>query len=123
MELKNLLDKNYNRQELDPIKLGQVITEFTDIDLEKYGEDVIGRTYEYFLGNFFKKQGQKGGEFYTPASIVQLLVELIEPNKGRIYDPACGTGGMFVQARRHMQTNNLKPNSLIVYGQEYQNKI
>ena len=123
VELKNLLDKNYNRKELDPIKLGQVITEFTDIDLEKYGEDVIGRTYEYFLGNFFKKQGQKGGEFYTPASIVQLLVELIEPNKGRIYDPACGTGGMFVQARRHMQTNNLKPNSLIVYGQEYQNKI
>ncbi|NQZ29379.1 MAG: N-6 DNA methylase [Mycoplasmatales bacterium] len=122
IELKGLFDKDYNRQELDQSKLGKVVSEFSNIDMEKYEEDIIGRTYEYFLGNFFMKQGQKGGEFYTPKSIVKLIVDLIEPEKGKIYDPACGTGGMFVQARQHIIDMGKNPDDLVVYGQEYQNK-
>ena len=122
IELKGLFDKDYNRKELDQSKLGQVVSEFSNIDMEKYGEDIIGRTYEYFLGHFFKKQGQKGGEFYTPKSIVKLIVDLLDPKKGKIYDPACGTGGMFVQARQHILEMNESPDDLVVYGQEYLNK-
>lgn len=120
--LKGLFDKNYNREELDQTRLGNVVSEFSNIDINKYGEDIIGRIYEYFLGQFFLKQGQKGGEFYTPPCIVKLLVELIEPNKGTIYDPACGTGGMFVQARKHLIDIKEDPTSLTVYGQEFQDK-
>lgn len=122
MVLKGLFDKNYNREELDQIRLGNVVSEFSNIDINKYGNDIIGRIYEYFLGQFFLKQGQKGGEFYTPESIVKLLVELIEPNKGKIYDPACGTGGMFVQARKHLINIGEDPSVLTVYGQEFQDK-
>lgn len=120
--LKGLFDKNYNREELDQTRLGNVVSEFSNIDINKYGDDIIGRIYEYFLGQFFLKQGQKGGEFYTPPCIVKLLVELIEPNKGTIYDPACGTGGMFVQAKKHLIDIGEDPNSLTVYGQEFQDK-
>lgn len=121
-DLKGLFDKNYNRTELDQTRLGNVVSEFSNIDINKYGDDIIGRVYEYFLGQFFLKQGQKGGEFYTPSGIVKLLVELIEPNKGTIYDPACGTGGMFVQARKHLIEIGEDPTSLTVYGQEFQDK-
>lgn len=120
--LKGLFDKNYNRSELDQTRLGNVVSEFSNIDINKYGDDIIGRVYEYFLGQFFLKQGQKGGEFYTPSCVVKLLVELIEPNKGTIYDPACGTGGMFVQARKHLIEIGEDPTSLTVYGQEFQDK-
>lgn len=120
--LKGLFDKNYNREELDQTRLGNVVSEFSNININKYGEDIIGRVYEYFLGQFFLKQGQKGGEFYTPTCIVKLLVELVEPNKGTIYDPACGTGGMFVQARKHLAEIGEDPTSLTVYGQEFQDK-
>lgn len=120
--LKGLFDKNYNREELDQTRLGNVVSEFSNIDINEYGEDIIGRIYEYFLGQFFLKQGQKGGEFYTPTCVVKLLVDLIEPNKGTIYDPACGTGGMFVQARQHLIDTNEDPTSLTIYGQEFQDK-
>ncbi len=120
--LKGLFDKNYNREELDQARLGNVVSEFSNIDINKYGDDIIGRVYEYFLGQFFLKQGQKGGEFYTPPCIVKLLVELIEPSKGTIYDPACGTGGMFVQAKKHLEDLKEDATALTVYGQEFQDK-
>ncbi len=100
--LKGLFNKNYNRSELDQIKLGKVVSIFSNIDLKEFGEDIIGRTYEYFLGHFFKKQGQKGGEFYTPKSVVELMVNILNPTNGTLYDPCCGTGGMFVQARKKL---------------------
>ena len=97
-ELRGLLDKHYSRPELDQRKLGMVVSEFANLNLIESDKDTLGRIYEFFLGHFFKKQGQKGGEFYTPFSIVKLLVELIQPDEGMIYDPACGTGGMFLQS-------------------------
>ena len=120
--LKGLFDKNYNREELDQSKLGMVISEFSDIDIFKEGEDIIGRVYEYFLGEFFKKQGQKGGEFYTPKSITRLLVDIIDPKEGLIYDPACGTGGLFIQSKQHIIENKGDFTKLTIYGQEYLNK-
>ncbi len=120
--LKGLFDKNYNREELDQTRLGNVVSEFSNIDINKYGDDIIGRIYEYFLGQFFLKQGQKGGEFYTPQCVVKLLVELIEPNNGTLYDPACGTGGMFVQAKNHLKEIGEDHSSITIYGQEFQDK-
>ncbi len=120
--LKGLFDKNYNREELDQTRLGNVVSEFSNIDINRYGDDIIGRIYEYFLGQFFLKQGQKGGEFYTPPCIVKLLVELIEPREGTLYDPACGTGGMFVQAKKHLEDIGEDSSALTVYGQEFQDK-
>ena len=121
-ELLGIFDKNYAREYLDQIKLGKVVSIFSNVDLSEYGEDVIGRTYEYFLGEFFIKQGQKGGEFYTPKSIVSLMVNLINPISGKLYDPCCGTGGMFVQAKQHLSKTNKSSNHLKIFGQEYQNK-
>lgn len=121
-ELLGIFDKNYSRDYLDQIKLGRVVSIFSNIDLSEYGEDIIGRTYEYFLGEFFIKQGQKGGEFYTPKSIVSLMVNIVNPIDGRLYDPCCGTGGMFVQARQHLLESNKSTDSLLIIGQEYQNK-
>ncbi len=121
-DLKGLFDKKYNREELDQQKLGMVISEFSDIDILKEGEDIMGRVYEYFLGEFFKKQGQKGGEFYTPKSITRLLIDIIDPKEGLIYDPACGTGGLFIQSKQHIIENNGDFSKLTIYGQEYQNK-
>lgn len=80
--------------------------------------DVLGRVYEYFLNKFAFQEGKKGGEFYTPRSIVRLLVEMIEPYKGRIYDPCCGSGGMFVQSDKFVQEHQGKINDLSVYGEE-----
>lgn len=120
--LKGLFDKNYNREELDQTRLGNVVSEFSNIDINKYGDDIIGRIYEYFLGQFFLKQGQKGGEFYTPQCVVKLLVELIEPKNGTLYDPACGTGGMFVQAKNHLKEIGEDHSSITIYGQEFQDK-
>lgn len=120
--LKGLFNKNYNRSELDQIKLGKVVSIFSNIDLKEFGEDIIGRTYEYFLGHFFKKQGQKGGEFYTPKSVVELMVNILNPTNGTLYDPCCGTGGMFVQARKKLEQDNKDANSLVIYGQESQAK-
>ena len=121
-ELEGLFEKNYNREEIDQIRLGKVVSEFSNMNLEEFGEDIVGRTYEYFLGEFFKKQGQKGGEFYTPKNIVNLMVQIIDPKEGKIYDPAAGTGGMLVQARKHIIEKGGNPDKLVPYGQEFQNK-
>lgn len=120
--LKGIFNKNFNKEGIDQIKLEDVIKIFSDEDLsEDDNEDMIGRVYEYFLGKFFKDRGQKGGEFYTATSIVKLMVNLIKPLKGTIYDPACGTGGILVQAKRYIQEHDGKIEDITVYGQEYNN--
>nr|WP_318023362.1 N-6 DNA methylase [Ureaplasma parvum] len=89
----------------------------------QFNEDLVGRIYEYFLGEFFRKQGQKGGEFYTPKTVVELLIDILDPNDNiKMYDPACGTGGMFVQARNYLHEQNKDYNKLVIYGQEYQSQ-
>ena len=114
--LKDVLPKNYKR--LERSTLVELLRDFNDIPLDA-GGDVFGKIYEYFLGKFAMSEGQKGGEFFTPTSIVRLIVEVIEPFHGRIYDPACGSGGMFVQSARFVENHKRKPNDEIsVLGQE-----
>lgn len=101
--LKGVLPKDYGRASLDKQRLGELIDLVGTIglgDAESRSKDVLGRVYEYFLGKFANAEGKGGGEFYTPQSVVKLLVEMIEPYKGRIYDPCCGSGGMFVQSEK-----------------------
>ena len=115
-ELKDVLPKTYNRLENDT--LISLLKTFASIPMDVEG-DVFGKIYEYFLGEFAKGEGQKGGEFFTPTSLVKLIVEIIEPFHGRIYDPACGSGGMFVQSAKFIETHHKNPNSeIMVYGQE-----
>lgn len=116
-ELKNVLPKDYARPEIDKIKLGELVDIFTfDIGGQQAkANDILGRVYEYFLGHF----GSTEGEFYTPPSIVKLLVELIEPYKGRVYDPCCGSGGMFVQSAKFIEEHQGNLSDISVYGQEY----
>lgn len=123
-ELKGLFNKNYNREELDQGRLGQVVSEFSNIRIDE-SKDIVGRVYEYFLGQFFLKQGQKGGEFYTPKSIVELLSKIVDPDGKKprsIYDPTAGTGGMLVQARKSIIENKGNPDNLNAYGQELMNE-
>ena len=99
--LKGVLPKDYARPGLDKTRLGQLIDLVSNIqvgDEEARSKDVIGRVYEYFLSQFASAEGKKGGEFYTPRCVVKLLVEMIEPYRGRVYDPCCGSSGMFVQS-------------------------
>ncbi|WP_051619141.1 type I restriction-modification system subunit M [[Mycoplasma] collis] len=122
-ELKGLFEKNFNRSDLDKERLIELIKIFSNKDFANFQDDIIGRIYEYFLGNFFKKQGQKGGEFYTPISIVKLMVSIINPQENvKIYDPACGTGGMFVQTKQYLKSKNKDTNQIKVYGQEFSNQ-
>ena len=115
-ELKDVLPKTYNRLEKDT--LVTLLKNFNLIPMDIEG-DVFGKIYEYFLGNFAMKEGQKGGEFFTPISIVKLIVEIIEPYHGRIFDPACGSGGMFVQSARFVENHKKNPTDEIsIYGQE-----
>ncbi|MFI5093735.1 MAG: N-6 DNA methylase [Candidatus Acidiferrales bacterium] len=115
-DLKDVLPRTYNRLEKDT--LFTLLKAFNSIPMELEG-DVFGKIYEYFLGNFAMKEGQKGGEFFTPTSIVKLIVEFIEPYHGRIFDPACGSGGMFVQSARFVQNHKKNPTDEIsIYGQE-----
>lgn len=119
--LKGVLPKNYARQELLPEMLGGLIDVFSRKDLaaEEYKDlDVLGRVYEYFLGKFASQEGKAGGEFYTPRHVVQLLVEMLRPYRGRVFDPACGSGGMFVQADKFVRAHGGNRNDLAVYGQE-----
>ena len=98
--LKGILPKVYGQQKLDQKSLGGLIDLIGSItlgDAEAQAQDVLGRVYEYFLGQFALAEGKKGGQFYTPESIVRLLVEILEPYNGRVFDPCCGSGGMFVQ--------------------------
>jgi type I restriction enzyme M protein len=119
--LKGVLPKNYTQRELLPESLGGLIDTFSRQDLaaEEYkGLDVLGRVYEYFLGQFASNEGKKAGEFYTPRSVVQLLVEMLQPYHGRVLDPACGSGGMFVQADKFLVAHGGSRNDLSVFGQE-----
>ncbi|MGG6353487.1 N-6 DNA methylase, partial [Pseudomonas putida] len=119
--LKGALPDNYfSRLGLDASKLSALIDVINNIDtLAKPGEDVVGRVYEYFLAKFAIAEGKGKGEFYTPKSIVNLIAELIEPYKGKIYDPCCGSGGMFVQSMKFIQNHKGNKKDISVYGQEY----
>lgn len=117
-DLRDVLPKNYTRQGLTRDVLWSLLRLFASIPLDIEG-DIFGKIYEYFLGEFAKAEGSKGGEFFTPTAIVKLIVEIIEPFHGRILDPACGSGGMFVQSARFVQNHRHDPNAEIsIYGQE-----
>ncbi|MGV8168822.1 MAG: N-6 DNA methylase [Candidatus Nanoarchaeia archaeon] len=119
--LKGVLPKDYARPSLDKQRLGELIDLIGTIglgDKENKSKDILGRVYEYFLGQFADAEGKKGGQFYTPASIVKLLTEMIEPYKGRVYDPCCGSGGMFVQSEKFLLAHGGKVDDIHVFGQE-----
>jgi type I restriction enzyme M protein len=119
--LKGVLPKIYGRPTLDKMRLGQLIDLIGTIGMGGSGhlsKDLLGRVYEYFLGQFADAEGKKGGQFYTPGSIVQLLVAMLEPYKGRIYDGACGSGGMFVQSEKFVEQHRGRKDDISVYGQE-----
>ena len=116
-EIQGILPKNYSRPELDKILLGELIGEITDIDTQNKG-DFLGEVYEYFLGEFALAEGKKGGQFFTPTCVVELLVNIIEPFKGRIFDPCCGSGGMFVHSEKFIEAHKGKVNDLSIFGQE-----
>jgi type I restriction enzyme M protein len=120
--LKGVLPKNYGRADLDKRLLGELVDligsiGFTDVD--HGSDDVLGKVYEYFLGKFAGQEGRGAGEFYTPRSVVKLLVEMLEPYKGRVYDPACGSGGMFVQSAEFVAAHGGKRDDISIFGQEF----
>jgi len=123
-ELKNVLPKVFAKPNLDKAALGQLIDVISDIELKGKDKaclvstDLLGRVYEYFLGEFASAEGKKGGQFYTPKSIVKLMVEIIEPYKGRIYDPACGSSGMFVISEKFVREHQGNIQDITIYGQE-----
>jgi type I restriction enzyme M protein len=119
--LKGVLPQNYARPALDKQRLGELIDVIGTIglgDKENRSRDILGRVYEYFLGEFADAEGKKGGQFYTPRCIVQLLVEMLEPYKGRVFDPCCGSGGMFVQSEKFAEAHGGRIGDISVYGQE-----
>ena len=119
--LKGVLPKVYARQNLDPTSLGELIDLIGNIalgDAKSRSADILGHVFEYFLGKFALAEGKKGGQFYTPESIVELLVEMLQPYKGRVFDPCCGSGGMFVQSEKFVLEHQGKVNDLSIYGQE-----
>ncbi|OGW02155.1 MAG: N-6 DNA methylase [Nitrospinae bacterium RIFCSPLOWO2_02_39_17] len=120
-KLKGVLPKDYARPTLDKLTLGELIDLIGTIglgDAESRSKDILGRVYEYFLGRFASAEGKGGGEFYTPQSVVKILVEMIEPYKGRVYDPCCGSGGMFVQSEKFVEAHGGRKNDIAVNGQE-----
>ena len=120
-ELKNVLPQVYGRANLDKTSLGELIDLISNTELQAENtksKDLFGRVYEYFLGEFANAEGKKGGQFYTPKSIVKLMVEMIEPYKGRVYDPASGSGGMFVMSEKFLTEHDRKITDITVYGQE-----
>ena len=118
--LKDVLPKVFARGNLDPTNLGGLIDLISNISMkEGNGKgDFLGRVFEYFLGEFALAEGKKGGQFYTPRSVVQLLVEMLEPYKGRVFDPCCGSGGMFVQSEKFVEQHQGKVSDISIYGQE-----
>ncbi|MGO1477195.1 N-6 DNA methylase, partial [Alkalibacterium gilvum] len=118
--LRGILPKNYARPELDKRRLGEVVDLFNNLKLKEHGnsKDILGRTYEYAIAQFASLEGKNAGEFYTPSSIVRTLVEILEPYEGRVYDPCCGAGGMFVQSAKFVERHQGRINELSVYGQE-----
>jgi len=120
--LKGVLPKQFARAEIDKRLLGELVDLIGTIGFTKVdhgSDDVLGRVYEYFLGQFASSEGKRAGEYYTPRSVVRLLVEMLEPYQGRIYDPCCGSGGMFVQSAEFVAAHGGKRNDISVYGQEY----
>lgn len=120
-QLKGVLPKDYARPTLDKHTLGELIDLIGTIglgDAESRSKDILGRVYEYFLGRFAAVEGKSGGEFYTPQSVVKILVEMIEPYKGRVFDPCCGSGGMFVQSEKFVEAHGGRKGDISIYGQE-----
>ncbi|MFX5424733.1 class I SAM-dependent DNA methyltransferase [Acinetobacter baumannii] len=120
-QLKGVLPKVYARQNLDPTSLGELIDMIGNIalgDTKSRSADVLGHVFEYFLGEFALAEGKQGGQFYTPKSIVGLLVEMLEPYKGRVFDPCCGSGGMFVQSEKFVESHQGLIDDISIYGQE-----
>ena len=120
-QFKGVLSKNYARPDIDKTQLGELIDLIGTIamgDEDSRSKDILGRVYEYFLGRFASAEGKGGGEFYTPRCIVKLLVEMIEPYEGRVYDPCCGSGGMFVQSERFVEEHGGRLGDIAIYGQE-----
>lgn len=118
--LRGVLPKDYARPALDKTRLGETIDLFSFKigDKESRSKDMLGRVYEYFLSKFASAEGKNGGEFYTPSSVVKLLVQMLEPYKGRVYDPCCGSGGMFVQSEKFVEEHRGRLGDIAVYGQE-----
>lgn len=118
--LKDILPKNFARLELDKRRLGDVVDLFTNIKMIDQGneKDILGRTYEYCLAKFAEQEGKLAGEFYTPSCVVRTLVEILQPYHGRVYDPCCGSGGMFVQSAKFIENHSGNINDISVYGQD-----
>ncbi|MDN5308484.1 MAG: type restriction enzyme protein, partial [Eubacteriaceae bacterium] len=118
--LKDILPKNYSRSELDKRRLGNVVDLFTNIKMVEHGsdKDILGRTYEYCLSKFAELEGKRAGEFFTPSCVVRTLVEVLQPFKGRVYDPCCGSGGMFVQSIDFVSHHAGNINNLSIFGQD-----
>ncbi|MEG5138659.1 MULTISPECIES: class I SAM-dependent DNA methyltransferase [unclassified Microcoleus] len=119
--LKGVLPKDYARPALNAVMLGELIDLISNIALgeaQDRARDVLGRVYEYFLGQFAGSEGKRGGEFYTPRSVVRVMVEMLQPFKGRVYDPCCGSGGMFVQSEQFIETHGGRIGDIAIYGQE-----
>jgi type I restriction enzyme M protein len=119
--LKGVLPKDYARPGLDKSRLGQLINLVSDIALggpAERAKDTLGRVYEYFLARFASAEGKSGGQFYTPSSVVRVLVEMLAPYKGRVYDPCCGSGGMFVSSESFIEAHSGKVGDISIYGQE-----
>ena len=118
--LKDILPKNYARSDLDKRRLGNVVDLFTNVQMIEHGtdKDILGRTYEYCLAKFAEQEGKRAGEFYTPSCVVRTLVEVLQPFKGRVYDPCCGSAGMFVQSADFVRNHSGNIGNLSVYGQD-----
>jgi type I restriction enzyme M protein len=117
--LKGVLPKDYARPALNKVMLGELIDLISGIALNEEGDrskDILGRVYEYFLGQFAGAEGKRGGEFYTPRSVVRVLVEMMEPYSGRVYDPCCGSGGMFVQSEKFVTEHGGRIGDIAIYG-------
>jgi len=121
LSLKGVLPKDYARPALNKVMLGELIDLISGIGMDEEADrsrDILGQVYEYFLGGFAGAEGKRGGEFYTPRSVVRLLVEMLQPYKGRVYDPCCGSGGMFVQSERFVEEHGGRIGDIAIYGQE-----
>jgi type I restriction enzyme M protein len=119
-QLKDVIPKIYSKVNLDQFDLAYLINLFSEIEFDEghFGKDIFGRIYEYFLGKFTEAEGKKGGEFYTPRSLTKLIVEILDVKEGKIFDPACGSGGFFVSALEKLQKENIEKERLSIYGQE-----
>ncbi|OHV63674.1 class I SAM-dependent DNA methyltransferase [Pseudofrankia sp. BMG5.36] len=120
--LQGTLPRLYNKDNIDQRRLGELLDLFNSARFSRQGEhrarDLMGEVYEYFLGNFARSEGKRGGEFFTPPSVVRVIVELLEPSQGRVYDPCCGSGGMFVQTEKFIYDHKGDPKDIAIYGQE-----